>query len=189
MQATWVWSLDGEDPAEKGMATHSSILAWRIPWTEEAHGLQSMGYQRIRHDWTTNTFTPSHTPTKCMRFPYSKGYQPLGPKSWWLEVELHINVMLLKHPPPPGPWKNCLPRNQSVVPKRLWTTALQFWMGNYGKVGIQSKVGEKCTVLTSYRTFYNEHQTWLAFTHYPAGHQKEVILHVPHVLKIQGMIW
>ena len=43
---TWVRSLGGEDPLEKGMATHSSILAWRISWTEEPGGLQSMGSQR-----------------------------------------------------------------------------------------------------------------------------------------------
>ena len=43
-------SLDREDPLEKGMATHSSILAWRIPWTEEPCGLQSMGSQRVEHD-------------------------------------------------------------------------------------------------------------------------------------------
>ena len=41
----------------EGMATHSSILAWSIPWTEEPGGLQSMGLWRVRHDWTTNTFT------------------------------------------------------------------------------------------------------------------------------------
>ena len=55
MQETWVWSLGQEDPLEKGMATHSCILAWRIPWTEEPGGLQSMGSQRIRYDWVTNT--------------------------------------------------------------------------------------------------------------------------------------
>ena len=49
MQETWVRSLDQEDPLEKGMATHSSILAWRIPWTEEPDGLQSMGPQRDGH--------------------------------------------------------------------------------------------------------------------------------------------
>ena len=43
-------SLDWEDPLEKGMATHSSILAWRIPWTEEPDKLQSMGSQRVGHD-------------------------------------------------------------------------------------------------------------------------------------------
>ena len=50
MQETWVQSLGGEDPLEKGMPTHSIILAWRIPWTEEPGGLQSVGLQRIRHD-------------------------------------------------------------------------------------------------------------------------------------------
>ena len=47
MQETWVQSLDWEDPLEKGMATHSSILAWRIQWTEEPGRLQSMGSQRV----------------------------------------------------------------------------------------------------------------------------------------------
>ena len=51
IQETWFRSLDLEDPLEKGMVTHSSILAWRIPWTEEPGGLQSMGSQRVRHDW------------------------------------------------------------------------------------------------------------------------------------------
>ena len=50
MQETQVRSLGQEDPLEKGMATHSSILAWRIPWTEEHSGLQSMGLQRVGHD-------------------------------------------------------------------------------------------------------------------------------------------
>ena len=47
---TWVRSLGWEDLLEKGKDTHSSILAWRIPWTEEAGGLQSMGSQRVRYD-------------------------------------------------------------------------------------------------------------------------------------------
>ena len=50
MQETQVQSLGQEDPLEKGMATHSSILAWRIPWTDEPGGLQSMGSQRVGHD-------------------------------------------------------------------------------------------------------------------------------------------
>ena len=54
----WVPSLGWEDPLEKRMATHSSILAWRIPWMEEPGGLQSTGSQRVGHDWETNTFTP-----------------------------------------------------------------------------------------------------------------------------------
>ena len=50
MQETWVQSLDWEDPLEKGMAIHSSILAWRIPWTEDTGGLQSMWSQRVGHN-------------------------------------------------------------------------------------------------------------------------------------------
>ena len=50
---TWVRSLDWEDPLEEGMATHSSICAWRIPWTEEPGGLRSMGLQRVGHDGAT----------------------------------------------------------------------------------------------------------------------------------------
>ena len=51
MQERWVWSLGQEDLLEKEMATHSSILVWRTPWTEEPGGLQSRGSQRVRHDW------------------------------------------------------------------------------------------------------------------------------------------
>ena len=57
MQETQVRSLDWDDSLEKGMATHSSIPSWRIPWTEELGGLQSMGSQKVRHDRMTNTFT------------------------------------------------------------------------------------------------------------------------------------
>ena len=57
IRETRVLSLGQEDPLGKGMATHSSILAWRIPWTEEPGGLKSMGYRRAGHDWATNTET------------------------------------------------------------------------------------------------------------------------------------
>ena len=58
MQETQVRSLDpGEDPLEKGMAMHSSIVAWRNPWIEEPGRLQSVGLQTVRHDGATNTFT------------------------------------------------------------------------------------------------------------------------------------
>ena len=50
MQEAWVQSLGWEDPLEEGMATHFSILAWRIPWTEELAWLQPMGLQRVGHD-------------------------------------------------------------------------------------------------------------------------------------------
>ena len=50
MQEAWVRSLSQEDPLEKGIAIHSSIHGWRIPWTEEPGGLQSMGSQKVRHN-------------------------------------------------------------------------------------------------------------------------------------------
>ena len=53
MQETRVGSVDWGDSLEKGMATHSSVLAWRIPWTVEPGGLQSMGVQRVGHDLAT----------------------------------------------------------------------------------------------------------------------------------------
>ena len=63
VRETWVWSLGQEDPLEKEMATHSSTLAWKIPWTEESSRLQSMGLQRVRHDWATSLhFTSLHHP-------------------------------------------------------------------------------------------------------------------------------
>ena len=65
LPAMWVmqfWSLGQADSLEKEMATHSSILAWKIPWTKEPSRLQPIGLQRVRHDWRTNTFTfPSFT--------------------------------------------------------------------------------------------------------------------------------
>ena len=68
MQETWVRSLCWEDPLEKEMVTHSSILAWRIPWTEEPGRLQSTGSQRVGHDWATSLhFTYPH---KCLCWVY-----------------------------------------------------------------------------------------------------------------------
>ena len=59
MQETQVQSLGREDPLKKEMATRSGILAWKIPWTEEIGRLQSIGSQRVGHDWATNTFSIS----------------------------------------------------------------------------------------------------------------------------------
>ena len=71
----WVWSQGQEDPLEKGMANHSSILVQRIPWTEEPGGSQSMGSQRDRNDWAT------HTHTKCLESQLSQDAQrPTVPK-------------------------------------------------------------------------------------------------------------
>ena len=65
MWETWVPSLSREDHLEKEMATHSSTLAWKIPQTEEPGRLQSMGLQRVRHDWATSLFYDS-----CLSCPF-----------------------------------------------------------------------------------------------------------------------
>ena len=66
MQETQVLSLGQEDPLEKGTATHSSILAWRIPWTEETGRLQSMGLQRVRHDSNIHSVQFSSVAQSCL---------------------------------------------------------------------------------------------------------------------------
>ena len=118
MQQTQVRSLSTEDPLEKGMATHSSILAWRIPWTKEPGELQSMGSQRVGHDWATNTFTSLSMMPSCNEFGsvssslnFWNSLRRIGINSymfgiillwhclaldfWLLEVLLFRNLMLL----------------------------------------------------------------------------------------------
>ena len=99
-QETWVQPLDWDNPLEEKLATHFSILAWEIPWTEEAGGLQSMGSQRMRHDWAciyiyiyiyTHTHTHTHINTyihiyRTMWRDY--WYQIYGIREGFLEVKI-----------------------------------------------------------------------------------------------------
>ena len=72
VQETWVWSLGLEGTMEKEMATHSSILAWKIPWPDDPGGLQSMRLQRVGHDWAINMCTaPIEISTQIMEAKYS----------------------------------------------------------------------------------------------------------------------
>ena len=64
----WIQSLEQEDPLEEGMPTHSSILAWRILWTEQPGGLQSMELQRVVLNWATNTFIFFHTVSSIISY-------------------------------------------------------------------------------------------------------------------------
>ena len=94
VQETQVWSLYWEDPMEKGMATHSSILAWRIAWTDEPGRLQSMGLHRVRYNWATDTFT-FHFDVRCNLYINEldcagnnrrQFYSLLPPlKMWWMK--------------------------------------------------------------------------------------------------------
>ena len=89
IQDTWVWALGLEDPLEKGKATYSSILAWKIPWSEEPGRLQSMGLQRVGHDWVINTFTYffhyyySHWLPLCLKLISSKDIEVLPTPSFF----------------------------------------------------------------------------------------------------------
>ena len=81
IRETWVWSLGWQDPWEKGMATHSSILAWKIPWVRSLVGYSPWGH-KVRHSWVTNTSlhrkyshdlitNPSNTPKSLIQWQYT----------------------------------------------------------------------------------------------------------------------
>ena len=92
MQETWVWSLGWEDPLEEDKATHSSILAWRISWTEDPGGLQSMGSQRVRHNWATKHSTTLGTQQNMRHF-RNRMQKGRGYLFWLREITLPLNVL------------------------------------------------------------------------------------------------
>ena len=69
----WVQSLGQEDPLEERVTTHCSILAWRIPWKEEPGGLQSIGLQRVRHDWSDLAYMHNPLQCACLGSPMDRG--------------------------------------------------------------------------------------------------------------------
>ena len=91
MQETHVWSLGWEDPLEEGMATHSSILAWRIPWTEEAGWLQSMKSRRVGCNWATDTFL--YLDPIFLQWPHLSSFS-LVPYAW---LYLSPSLFFLSH--------------------------------------------------------------------------------------------
>ena len=118
----WVWSLRWEDPLEEGMGTHSSILAWRIPWTEEPGGLQSMGSQRVRHDWSNLACTNAQAALEHKAKPaiHTLHYNSYCP------IELDWKNIASPHPRGPfkiildtGPWLSCNSRWRLESPPRL----------------------------------------------------------------------
>ena len=94
-QEMWAQSLGQEAPLEKGMAIHSSILAWRIPWTEDAGGLQSIALQRVGHDWINST----HAQTECReqasrdRRGFQKRKGMLQGQSLWVQEPIKFLIL------------------------------------------------------------------------------------------------
>ena len=130
MQETQVWSPDGEDPLEKEMTTHSSILVWTIPCTEEPGGLESMGSQRIRHDWATNTFTKGLRVDYFYRLNWTEPNRVSETPQYTRErtrvkEEDDFFVLLYKYFDPAGPLKGVLRISQSSLDHTLKTAAVQ----------------------------------------------------------------
>ena len=136
MQETRVRSLGWKDSLEKEMATHSSIHAWKIPWTEESGGLQSMGSQRVRYDWATSLHVSSLHAFRTLVFvslilaslsrPISQIVSPseaygiclsIMPFTW----NLHVILLLEMSPLLAFYWKN----SYSFLMDQLWSS--HFW--------------------------------------------------------------
>ena len=97
MRETWVQSLGQEDPLEKEMATHSNTLVWKIPWMEEPGRLQSMGLQRVGHDWVTKLSSfhiyTAYTLENTQKFLF-----------WWMDVWIDGGWAGCFHPRYQLPW-------------------------------------------------------------------------------------
>ena len=106
MQETQVPSLGGVDPLEKGMATHSNILAWRIPWTEKPHRLQSMGLHRVKHDYATNIYLLTFA-----IYNITLDSMP-GSLSSWMNVNVFNKIMF---PGIPAPFQSPLSKARSII--------------------------------------------------------------------------
>ena len=135
VQETRVWSLGWEDPLEKEMATHSSILAWKISWTKEPGGLQSMGSQRVGHDWATNTYYSFlNVSTRKCKVTYVAG-------TLFLQDGTVLAIVV-----------------QSLSPVQLfvtpWTAAVQHSIDNNGYLGDRCRGSEVKTVYAFSAIFY-----------------------------------
>ena len=108
---TWVGSLVQEDPLDKEMATHSSILAWKIPWTEEPGGLQSMGSQQVRRDWA------------CMHDPL-KGTLTLLEVIPLLLCPFQLPLPPCTNPVYPDPWSLVSSPCSGIAPDRIQQSSL-----------------------------------------------------------------
>ena len=83
---TQVQSLSGENPLAEGMTSHSSVLAWRIPWTEEPGGLQSIQSQRVGHDWSDLAPAPNQLPDSSLSYPMCSSGNRMIQLSCWTKA-------------------------------------------------------------------------------------------------------
>ena len=97
MQETWVRSLDRKDPLEKEMATHSHILAWKIPWTEETGGLLSTGLQRVGNNWATKQQKTSKTEVYYQGFSFNRVFRFLFSEVMLKKRPVHSTAGLIHH--------------------------------------------------------------------------------------------
>ena len=117
VQETRVQSLGWEDPLEEEMATHSSILAWDFPWTEKPGGLQSMGSQRVGHDWAINTFTFWWLSGKESACKVGNPCLTLDWEDLEEEMETHSSILAWENPMDRGAW---WARVYRVAKSRKW---------------------------------------------------------------------
>ena len=123
MWEPWVQSLGRKDPLEKEMATHSSILAWEIPWTEKPRRLQPTGLQRVKHNWATNTFPGFlhthrlHIPLLINAFPWCHfpGREGVAPHPSWYQIWSRVFPRASLCQQPTSSESHKLPTAQSVV--------------------------------------------------------------------------
>ena len=144
MRETWVWSLGWEDPLEKGKATRSSILAWRIPWT-----VWSMGLQRVKHNWATFTsnFIPVSQVAKLRVLPCSLHCN---------QDESYCNIIYM--------WSDSAERTLFSWPlfiflPSLWTSLRQSWFESHalqGSVQLKDLISpvHRATTLTLYSSLW-----------------------------------
>ena len=128
MQETQVQSLGQEDPLEKGIATNFSILAWRIPWTEEPGGLKSMGLQRVGDNWMANTFAFTLEFCRARKillkgWRYSLSYSGAGYTIVKLHWAIHVQFHVFYFMPLMLPIKYYLQKNRKDTPV-TWNNSL-----------------------------------------------------------------
>ena len=143
VQETQVLSLGREGLLEKGMATHSNILTWKIPWTEETGGLQSKGLPRIGHGWVTKQANKT-TETYCLTF-------------WKLEV---WNQGVNRPRPPPAP-KDAKKRSVPPLSPGFWSF-LGFWQHHPSL----HRPSSLCVILSPISPFY-KNISWIRLETHP----------------------